>query len=152
MHACLVVENFFGILTQCVCISFVTPIAVRVDLVNSIVKAPCYLHNFLMRNFTLTYDATGKGFRRRSNYLVGRMPNATMTLRLWRRFSFLRFFGVLRMLILIFIIDSLPKFILYKFFCNQLESRQHRNCRQVTPTCFRTCQDAVNLNFLFFLD
>ena len=61
LHAHLVIKSVFGILTQCYCSIFIMPIAVNVDLADLIVKVPCFLYNFLMCNFTLMYDATGKG-------------------------------------------------------------------------------------------
>ena len=113
LRARLAVESIFGILTQSVCVIFVMPIAVRVNLVDLIVQASC--QNFIMRDFTLTYDATLK-------------------LRLCRMLSF-GFCGVSKMIIFILIIHILPKFILHKLFCyhysvstiNQPESRQRRN-------------------------
>ena len=115
------------------------PIAVRVDLADLIVKASCCLHNFLMCDFTLTYDATLK-------------------LKLCRMFSFPGFCGVSKMLVLISIIPILPKFILHKFFViiiltiNQPESRQRGNCRPITLTRFRTFQDAVRFKFFIWFD
>ena len=115
-------------------------IAVRVDLADLIIKASYCLHNFLMYNFTLTYDATLK-------------------LRLRRMFSFLGFSAVLRMLVLI----SMRAYIFFpSLFCinffivistiNQPESRQRRNCQPITPNCFRTCQDVVRFKFFIRFD
>ena len=60
LRARLVVKSVFGILTQRVSVIFVMPIAVRIDGANLIIKASCCLHNFLLRDFTLTYNATLK--------------------------------------------------------------------------------------------
>ena len=116
------------------------PVAVRVDRADLIVKASCCLHNFLKRDFTLTYDATLK-------------------LRLCRMFSFLVFCGFSRMPVLISMIHILPKFILHKFFfviiistINQPDTRQRQNCRPITPTCFQTCQDAFPFKYFIWFD
>ena len=78
-----VVENVFGILTQRFCV-FLRPIAVRVDVSDKIVKASCYLHNFLMRDFPLTHDVnveTSRGMQNISNCPLGQMPTAGMNIR-----------------------------------------------------------------------
>ena len=61
-----VVENAFGILTQRFLV-FLRPIAVRVDVSDKIVKASCYLHNLLMRDFPLTHDVNVETSRGKQN-------------------------------------------------------------------------------------